>query len=43
MLSGLYLQGFAYIMVAIAVALLASAPQQWGAVAITFLFFYYGK
>lgn len=28
MLSGLGLQGFAYIMVAIAVALLASAPQQ---------------
>lgn len=28
MLSGLYLQGFAYIMVAIAVGLLANAPQQ---------------
>ncbi|KAK5162871.1 uncharacterized protein LTR77_011128 [Saxophila tyrrhenica] len=41
MLSGLGLQGFAYIMVAISVALLATAPQQWGAVAITFLFFYY--
>lgn len=59
MLSGLYLQCFAYIMVAVAVGLLASAPQQvsthessaedvsiliisqWGAVAITFLFFYY--
>lgn len=41
MLSGLGLQGFAYVMVAIAVALLATAPQQWGAVAIAFLFFYY--
>ncbi|KXT14309.1 hypothetical protein AC579_8430 [Pseudocercospora musae] len=41
MLWGLGLQGFAYIMVAIAVGLLSSAPQQWGAVAITFLFFYY--
>lgn len=41
MMSGLWLQGFAYVLVAIAVALLSSAPSQWGAVAITFLFFYY--
>ncbi|EGP89664.1 uncharacterized protein MYCGRDRAFT_67680 [Zymoseptoria tritici IPO323] len=41
MLLGLGLQGFAYIMVSIAVAKLPSADQQWGAVAITFLFFYY--
>lgn len=41
MMSGLGLQGFAYVMVSIAVALLVTAPQQWGAVAITFLFFYY--
>jgi MFS family permease len=57
MLSGLVLQCFAYIMVAISVALLDDSPQkvrvnapssshvanslQWGAVAITFLFFYY--
>ncbi|KAK5118080.1 hypothetical protein LTR62_004126 [Meristemomyces frigidus] len=41
MMTGLGLQGFAYIMVAISVGLLATAPQQWGAVAITFLFFYY--
>ncbi|EOD52545.1 putative hexose carrier protein [Neofusicoccum parvum UCRNP2] len=41
MISGSSLQFFAYIMVAISVALLANAPTQWGAVAITFLFFYY--
>lgn len=41
MLSGLCLQAFAYVMVSIAVAQLDNAPQQWGAVAITFLFFYY--
>ncbi|KJX92268.1 hypothetical protein TI39_contig5880g00006 [Zymoseptoria brevis] len=40
MLLGLGLQGFAYVMVSIAVAKLPSADQQWGAVAITFLFFY---
>lgn len=41
MMGGATLQFFAYLMVAIAVALLATAPTQWGAVAITFLFFYY--
>lgn len=41
MLWGLGLHGFAYIIVAISVGLLASAPQQWGAVAISFLFLYY--
>ncbi|KAF2106437.1 general substrate transporter [Lophiotrema nucula] len=41
MMTGAALQFFAYLMVAIAVALLATAPSQWGAVAITFLFFYY--
>ncbi|TVY81654.1 Sugar transporter STL1 [Lachnellula suecica] len=41
MLSGLVLQCWAYVMVAISVALLLHAPSQWGAVAITFLFFYY--
>ncbi|KAF2731018.1 general substrate transporter [Polyplosphaeria fusca] len=41
MISGAVLQCIAYLMVAIAVALLATAPKQWGAVAITFLFFYY--
>ncbi|PCG95412.1 Major facilitator superfamily domain, general substrate transporter [Penicillium occitanis (nom. inval.)] len=41
MLSGLWLQFLAYLMVAISVALLSHAPLQWGAVAITFLFFYY--
>ncbi|TVY32146.1 Sugar transporter [Lachnellula subtilissima] len=41
MLSGLVLQCGAYVMVALAVGLLAIAPFQWGAVAITFLFFYY--
>lgn len=60
MLNGLILQCSAYIMVAVAVAMLATAPQQvsesglfetlrvltspqWGAVAITFLFFYYAS
>lgn len=43
MMGGASLQFLAYVMVAIAVALLSSgvAPYQWGAVAITFLFFYY--
>ncbi|KAK4950263.1 hypothetical protein LTR10_011244 [Elasticomyces elasticus] len=41
MMTGLWLQAFAYIMVALAVGMLARAPQQWGAVAISFLFFYY--
>ncbi|RJE19908.1 sugar transporter [Aspergillus sclerotialis] len=41
MLSGASLQCLAYIMVAIAIALLNRAPLQWGAVSITFLFFYY--
>lgn len=41
MMGGASLQFFAYLMVAISVALLATAPTQWGAVAITFLFFYY--
>ncbi|KUJ10838.1 general substrate transporter [Mollisia scopiformis] len=41
MLSGLGLQCLAYVMVAIAIALQSEAPFQWGAVAITFLFFYY--
>jgi hypothetical protein len=58
MLSGLGLQCLAYVMVALSVALLSTAPNQvctlnlaayrpytnqlkWGAVAITFLFFYY--
>ncbi|KAF2704029.1 general substrate transporter [Pleomassaria siparia CBS 279.74] len=41
MMGGASLQFFAYLMVAISVALLANAPSQWGAVAITFLFFYY--
>ncbi|KAH7051116.1 general substrate transporter [Macrophomina phaseolina] len=41
MISGSTLQFFAYVMVSIAIALLANAPSQWGAVAITFLFFYY--
>lgn len=41
MMTGSSLQCFAYIMVAVAVAMLATAPQQWGAVAITFLFGYY--
>ncbi|KAN0095645.1 general substrate transporter [Hyaloscypha variabilis] len=41
MLSGLGLQCLAYVMVAIAIALQTQAPFQWGAVAITFLFFYY--
>ena len=57
MFSGLGLQCLAYVMVAISVAMLATAPTQvheqpyllrakltnlkWGAVAITFLFFYY--
>jgi MFS family permease len=41
MMGGAVLQCFAYIMVAISIALLATAPSQWGAVAITFLFFYY--
>jgi MFS family permease len=41
MMGGATLQFFAYLMVAISVALLATAPTQWGAVAITFLFFYY--
>ncbi|KAJ5596530.1 hypothetical protein N7450_002988 [Penicillium hetheringtonii] len=41
MLSGLSLQCFAYIMVAISIALLGSAPFQWGIVAVSFLFFYY--
>ncbi|RDW69809.1 hypothetical protein BP6252_08829 [Coleophoma cylindrospora] len=41
MLSGLGLQCLAYVMVAIAISQLTSAPTQWGAVGITFLFFYY--
>ncbi|KKY27206.1 putative glycerol proton symporter of the plasma subject to glucose-induced inactivation [Phaeomoniella chlamydospora] len=41
MMGGLWLQFLAYVMVSIAVALLSKAPQQWGAVAISFLFFYY--
>ncbi|KAF2176205.1 general substrate transporter [Zopfia rhizophila CBS 207.26] len=41
MISGAALQFLAYVMVAIAVALLSTAPFEWGAVAITFLFFYY--
>jgi len=43
MLIGLILQGAAYVMVAVAVAKLSFAPQQWGAVAITFLFAYYAS
>lgn len=41
MMGGAGLQFLAYVMVAIAVALLHTAEKQWGAVAITFLFFYY--
>ncbi|PSN70514.1 general substrate transporter [Corynespora cassiicola Philippines] len=41
MIGGATLQFFAYLMVAIAVALLHTAEKEWGAVAITFLFFYY--
>ncbi len=41
MMSGLALQCLAYVMVALSVGLLNTAPFQWGAVAITFLFFYY--
>jgi MFS family permease len=41
MLTGAGLQCFAYVMVAMSVGLLATAPDKWGAVAITFLFFYY--
>jgi len=41
MMGGAFLQFFAYVMVAIAVALLYTAEKQWGPVAITFLFFYY--
>lgn len=43
MIGGATLQFFAYVMVAIAVALLSqgTSPFEWGAVAITFLFFYY--
>ncbi|KAF2679419.1 general substrate transporter [Lentithecium fluviatile CBS 122367] len=41
MMGGAALQFFAYVMVAIAVALLYTAEKQWGPVAITFLFFYY--
>ena len=41
MLGGLGLQCLAYVMVSIAVGSQASAPFEWGAVAITFLFFYY--
>ncbi|KAK6369903.1 hypothetical protein LTS17_009353 [Exophiala oligosperma] len=41
MMNGAFWQFFAYVMVAISVALLSHAPSQWGAVAITFLFFYY--
>lgn len=41
MMSGLALQCFAYVTVALSVGLLNTAPFQWGSVAITFLFFYY--
>lgn len=41
MMWGLGLQGFAYVMVALSVGLLATNPTKWGPVAITFLFFYY--
>ncbi|KAJ5083938.1 hypothetical protein NUU61_008517 [Penicillium alfredii] len=41
MLSGLSLQCLAYVMVAIAIALLRQAPYEWGIVAVAFLFFYY--
>ncbi|KAF1952716.1 general substrate transporter [Byssothecium circinans] len=41
MLGGASLQFIAYVFVAIAVALLHTNEQAWGAVAITFLFFYY--
>uniref|UniRef100_A0A8H7N0U1 Major facilitator superfamily (MFS) profile domain-containing protein n=1 Tax=Bionectria ochroleuca TaxID=29856 RepID=A0A8H7N0U1_BIOOC len=43
MLTGLSLQSLAYVMVAISVGLLSTAPfeKQWGIVAISFLFFYY--
>ncbi|KAL1870964.1 hypothetical protein Plec18167_007271 [Paecilomyces lecythidis] len=41
MLSGLSLQCLAYVMVAIAIALVHQAPYQWGIVAVSFLFFYY--
>lgn len=41
MMGGATLQFIAYVFVAIAVAMLYTAEQQWGAVAITFLFFYY--
>ncbi|KAI0158363.1 general substrate transporter [Xylariaceae sp. FL1272] len=41
MLTGLVLQCLAYIFVAIAVALLPTNPYAWGAVAVSFLFFYY--
>ncbi|KAF4627587.1 hypothetical protein G7Y89_g10564 [Cudoniella acicularis] len=41
MLSGLGLQCLAYAMVALSIGLQTQAPFEWGAVAITFLFFYY--
>jgi MFS family permease len=41
MLGGLGLQCLAYVMVSIAVGSQSTAPFEWGAVAITFLFFYY--
>ncbi|KAJ5168412.1 uncharacterized protein N7482_004006 [Penicillium canariense] len=41
MLSGLSFQCFAYVMVAISIALLDKAPYEWGIVAVSFLFFYY--
>lgn len=41
MLTGLSLQSFAYVMVAISIAMLAAAPFEWGVVAVSFLFFYY--
>ncbi|KAK4690950.1 hypothetical protein P7C71_g5951, partial [Lecanoromycetidae sp. Uapishka_2] len=41
MMTGLGLQGFAYVMVALSVGLLITNPHGWGSTAITFLFFYY--
>ncbi|OAA68573.1 General substrate transporter [Niveomyces insectorum RCEF 264] len=41
MLTGLTLQSLAYVIVAIAIGLLAKAPYELGIVAVSFLFFYY--